>query len=200
MVVDSNMPFAFRGKKVTLKLFISGYGEVSSPKLFIQMPPELHDPEHSQVRLNLHDNNHVMQFGGDSLRLEGSMTIIFAGLILPHWREPSLIFDTQVTNGSYANIITTEMTLNRAPFEIEIRVKGFEKNSFRELKKYFRQRPPAGRHAVQFVFTYFNGDCWVSQKVPYDLIVPTWYQAHELLTWLVAAVLALLGIVATVIH
>lgn len=193
LVVESSQPLAYKGDTILLKLFFSGYGMISSPKLFIVMPPRLHNPEKSYIYMNIYPdkNDGFIKFGNTKEPLHNITSYSIRGMKAPAWDEPTLMIDVD----GRPNMIFTEMVFTRAPFEMEINI---NQTSFKE---YFlnKERLRAGQHPIKFVLTYFNGRDWITEQTVHDITLSSWYQRHELLAWFIGTIVALIALVATTI-
>lgn len=193
LVIESSQPEAYPGESIILKLFFTGYGAISSPKLHITMPPGLHDPDESYMFTDLSKTQDAIVFGGTKASL-GSRTYILQGATGPiahPWDEPTFMIDVSNTHG----MILTEATATRAPFEMEIKIKE------RTLRKYITDRKSrlrSGSHNIKFVFTYYNGESWVNEQTTHAIKVSSWYQQHLLLTWILGILLTIAALIFTI--
>jgi len=167
---------------------------ISYPKLFVLMPPNLHDEEQSYAHYNLTDQE-PYTFGAKKDKLPQSSTIGFGGMQIEGWDESTFMFDMHSDHATPT--VASETSQIRAPFELEIKIK---KLSIAQWLRMPKNRPQSGRHPVQFVLTYFNGEQWISTRSSHDLILPSWYQRHTLATWIVGVIIGLVGIMVAALQ
>ena len=213
LVAEADSPSVRKGDTIVLKLFMSGYGAIFSPKLLISIPPNLHDEDQSLVYFDLEptiDNKLVLGAHSQKLPMLSVQSLGGIGASTPGWEQPTYMIDTRaVTQDDAAPAILTETIQNRAPFELHVKIKKIRLwqrirsvgNKLWEPTVHEGLRnPKPGKHTVQFVLTYFNGSEWRSDKTTYDIIVSSLYERHTLATWFIAIVAALTALLVAVLQ
>jgi len=196
LVVRADRPVAYRGDVINLQLFISGYGKIFSPKLYIVMPKGFHDLEQSHLHYGFDkDTDGLYRFGVKKMPLVEVTTVILGGIKNSTWPideewdgQHTLMFDARTPDppGLPDPIVLTEqMTMDRPPVRMEIKLNSlrFWQSTPMKSLNAFKNRLRPGKYAVQFVFSYYNGNEWVSQPLVHELELHSWFKRRELLTW-----------------
>lgn len=139
------------GELVTIKQYITGYGQISGIKIVSYISNEIFDEELSYVENGFRqseDNPNLLHWGGTKVDFTNSgLTLIPGSLHTKNW--DSFIFDM---NDGQTSILT-ERGLPEAPFTYKLKIK---------------DKATSGQHYIFFYMTYFNGAEWIclEEKTP----------------------------------
>lgn len=197
LAIESSHPLAYPGKTLTLGIFISGYGKILTPKLFVVMPPGIHDEESSFFYHGLEQSeNGSIILGAHKDKLLQKMIVQIGGIEMPHWSESTSFIDlvSEESNVEGTPSILTEYAQPNPLFKIEIKIR---KLSLRQL---YKEGYRSGEHIAQFILTYYNGNEWISERISHNIILPTWYQQHAFMTWILALAVAIAGVIVALLQ
>lgn len=203
LIIDSNRPLAYPGEVIVLRLFVSGYGAISNPKIHILLPEGLCDEERSYLYHGLEpiQEGRLSKFGAKREKLLQNGTYFLNGIKHDGWDESTWMID--VANDVETPPILTETSQDRSFMELEIKIRQHSLWKYMnvpvdQLNQMLKIRLRPGRHPIQFVFTFFDSKQWHAEKVIYDLVLPNWYQRHPLGTWFASIILALVAVMVAV--
>ena len=161
-------------------VFFSGYGAISQPKLFFQGPTHVF----SEVESSWHQ-------GFDVIREEGKIRLIFAAKPMNEFvfgnvqlsaavvtTDNTLDVDMFTDYRAGNSVIYSENRLVNPPVSFKLRVKN-------------NCRP--GTYEITFVFTYFNGESWVTATEKASMTVRSLLQR---LDWRVATLAIFAAVVS----
>lgn len=170
------------GGNVVIDVFVVGYGLIEGCKVTFYPPLYFIDKNQSYCYHSMKDNQEPggMEFGAVKSPLaddRGSTVVLSSGgLRAPGWTYPSLFFDThpQVVHRR-TDSIATELLSSSAPIRYDLRV---------------QENIRAGTYTLPLFLTYNDGYTWNSKTTSVDIIVPNWFQRHQLLVWILGTVIA----------
>ncbi|WP_171051967.1 hypothetical protein [Vibrio rotiferianus] len=163
------------GEIFEFEQYITGYGDIQTPKIQCYISSEIFDRERSFVINSIKRDGNEISFGSQSDKIgEEGFTCHLSGVQAAEWEESTLIFDRSgSTNGSKA--VFTESKANNAPFHYKLKLKDDVKS---------------GDYSIDFYFTYYDGHRWQCSKESVDFKVRNFFEKH-------AKVISSLAIVAT---
>jgi hypothetical protein len=180
------------GDTVKIDLYITGYGNITSSKLYFSPPPVLIFEEGkdsivtSGLKSNkiakgdmvLAPNSHqptpalgdgvVISWGRESVPITRfGFTLGLGGVKLGDWSEGTAYFDAdngRISIGSTPSISTEAFMEGWPPIRLVLK-----------LKKDVRP----GIYTMGFVFTYFNGTAWQNSSLRTSITIRNAFQRHE---------------------
>ena len=190
LVLRASNPIIDAGDHVTIQVFITGYGDIHSPRFIFYPSPGLCDTPESKVKYGFqydHEKNQFF-FGTKTNPFdEYGFSISFGGI--GFGEEPTMFFDSfdrslgkePPSPLDYPRRLSTEMVYGTAPVEISLATK-----------------PDAipGLYDLRFYFSYFNGNIWKTSKERVSITLRNRLQRHELAVAIVASIAAFLTILS----
>lgn len=171
------------GENLKIEVFFTGYGFIESAKFMYMPSPKFIDPDKSRIRAGLKQStNGFVGFLSDWVELSSIRTnqeghvIGLTGLKMDSWADdsqPTLFLDR--SNQGMTEILWTESRVPNAPIEFEFRI---DNNA----------RP--GDYTIDFGFSYYNGEKWISTQTTKSFHVRGIFERH-------AGIVAVIGLVAS---
>ncbi len=163
--------------------YVTGYGEIRSPKLQCYFSPDVFDSKQSEIIHSFKANGPIPTWGGISRPIrDPGFTCFISGFPFDSLGEDE---DTSFIDVAFFGIeggptsIMTERQLENAPFHYKLKTK-------KEVKP--------GNYSIDFYFTYFNGERWICIKESVDFKVRNYFEKHARPTTIVAIVASTLTI------
>lgn len=158
-----------------LEQYITGYGEIRTPKIQCYISSEIFDREESSIINSIKKENGIISFGNQSDKIgEDGFTCHLSGVQVDKWDEPTLFFDLNGNSDGSKSIFTEARAIN-APFHYKLKLKDDVK---------------PGDYSIDFYFTYYDGHRWQCSKESVDLKVRNFFEKN-------AKVISSLAILAT---
>jgi hypothetical protein len=164
-----------------LRVNITGYGRLEGCKLALYAPPYFIDARQSYVRHSVGvsegksdiTHGHVKTDLSDS---GGVLILSSGGIKPPHWEHVSQFFDISPPgDDKRVDVILSEMSTPLAPVTYNLMVQ----------KKV---RP--GVYSLPLYLTYSDGFSWNTDEYTAEIVVPNWFQRHQLLVWILGTLIA----------
>ncbi|WP_429178654.1 hypothetical protein [Aeromonas salmonicida] len=156
--------------------YITGYGDIRTPKIQCYISSEIFDIKNSHVINSIKKNEgNKISFGNkfDSIAKEGFICHL-SGVQIDGWDEPTMIFDKSGSETGSKEVFTESKAIN-APFHYRLKLKNDVK---------------PGDYSINFYFTYYDGHRWQCSKESVDLKVRNFFEKH-------AKIISSLAIIAT---
>ncbi|WP_162995693.1 hypothetical protein [Janthinobacterium agaricidamnosum] len=153
--------------------FITGYGDIKGSKILGYVSTSVFDGAKSEVIHSFGKDEKGLYFGGLKTAIDASgFSCNIAGIKDVTWTESTSYFDI---NSCGCPTISTESEIRQAPLSYKLKLQN-------------NVRP--GEYAIDFYFTYFNGEKWQCGKESVKLKVRNFFERHS-------GKLSLFGVVAT---
>ncbi|EGQ8080053.1 hypothetical protein G5G45_004515 [Vibrio vulnificus] len=163
------------GDMFEFEQYITGYGDIQSPKIQCYISSEIFDKENSCVVNSIKKDGDQISFGNQSDKIgDEGFTCHLSGVMAEGWDESTLIFDKS-GNSSGSKSVFTESKAENAPFHYKLKLKDDVKS---------------GDYSIDFYFTYYDGHRWQCCKESVDFKVRNFFEKH-------AKVISSLAIIAT---
>lgn len=176
------------GESINIEVFITGYGDIKTGKLFTSFPSkfvEEGDQSFSTTNLLVLDNNtKEIYFSGPKMYAAETGIII---RLFDNVDKMVAIFDAGLIDNNKKNIkseiISTEIKIKNAPIELHLKT---------------QNDVLPGNYIIKLYFTYFNGVNWNTSTQNISIEVPSWLKRNEIYLWVFGTILVILSLIQDV--
>ncbi|MCK5708527.1 MAG: hypothetical protein KAI43_12835 [Candidatus Aureabacteria bacterium] len=179
LAIRISKPIVDPGEQLQIEIYISGYGIIEASKLACYPSLEVFDVNKSIMRYGLQKVNGEISFGGQKRKISpiGQIISLTGGIQKTGWKKSTMFFDASNNEGWQ---ISTEVNQKGyAPMSLNLTLKD-------------SARP--GPQSIQFIFSYFNGETWISSPETAQFTIRNFYQRHEVKVWIIGAIASIMAI------
>ncbi len=171
-------PVIYPGDIVRIEQYFTGYGEISGAKIAFYPSSEIFESVNSHIVNGIKKENDKLLYGASSHPfLDVGVIIAMNGIKNSAWIDDTQFFD--ISNKPLPAIFT-ETKQGEAPFKYV-------------LKTDKKIKP--GPYYLEFVFTYFNGEKWVSTTKKIEFKVQNFLERHAFSIGLLATLASLSALI-----
>lgn len=171
-------PVIHQGDKVELEHYFTGYGEIDGAKVAFYPSSEIFDDDNSFIINGIKEEGGKILNGGNSHPFTDTGVIIhMQGIKKNDWKSSTQFFD--ITDGDLPQLYT-EIKNEVAPIKYELTTK-------KSIKP--------GIYSLEFVFTYFNGSCWISSSKSIEFKVQNFLERYAIQIGMLAGLASLSALV-----
>jgi len=181
-VLVSN-PIVDAGDRLEIEVYVSGYGNIETPKIAFYPSPATFDTKKSVVWHSLRRfPDSKLGWGAETAALDptGAVISLSGGLSFDEASGKSTwVFDAHPSSEPHNFQISTEVKhpLGKSPICLDLALS---------------PKPKPGPQGINFVLTYFDGQAWQTKTATAGFTVRNFYQRHETGVWILGTVLAVL--------
>lgn len=171
------------GEILAFEQYVTGYGNIQSPKLQGYISTDAFDLDESYILSSLvsvnTENGLILSWGNQKDKLsETGFTFLMAGIAHAPGDETTMIFDAR--RSSKLPILLSEQKVNHAPFEYTLKTKN---------------NLSPGEHYIDFYLTYFNGKKWITSKERVTFKIRNFFERHAKTISTLAIIASISGII-----
>jgi hypothetical protein len=154
-------PVIHQGDMVKLEQYFTGYGEIDGVKIAFYPSSEIFEGDSSFIINGIKKEDGKIMNGGNHHPFTDTGVIMhMQGIEKSDWKSSTQFFD--VSDGDLPQLYT-ETKQVVAPFQYDLKTKKSVK---------------PGIYGLEFVFTYFNGSCWVSSTKNVEFKVQNFFERY----------------------
>lgn len=175
------------GEILEFEQYLTGYGNIQTPKLQAYISTDAFELESSYIRNSLVrtelNGEFKLSWGNQKDKLSDTgFTFLMQGISHREGDESTMLFDAMPMSKN--PILLSEQKLEHAPFEYTLKTK--------------KSLSP-GEHYIDFYLTFFNGERWVTSKERVNFKIRNVFERHAKKISALAIIASLSGLIRFIV-